>query len=380
MGQFRVNRLGALVVRLEEEMTAIQVRSSDTAMELPLKVQGGSAWYGADMQDSSEWLYQLTADDVAEIEAAAKPLAEAEADIAKITKDDFPLPIVGPKLGVIFDDVLNGRGFALLRGLPVERWSIRQSATAYYGIGAYLGHARSQNGKGHILGHVRDLGRDAVNDPTARIYQTRERQTFHTDSCDIVALLCLKTAKSGGASALVSSMTIYNEMLERRPDLLPHLFKPLCTDRRGEVPANQKPWHEIPVFNWHEGKLSALYARRYIESARRFPEVPALTEEETAALDLFDELANDPAIGMQMEFKPGDMQWVHNHTMLHDRTEFEDWAEPEKKRHLLRLWLAAPGARPLPEIYAQRFGSVEIGNRGGIIVPGAQLNAPLEPV
>ena len=154
-------------------MTAMQARSFDMAMELPPKVQGGSAWYGSEMQNSSEWLYQLTAVDIAEIKAAAKPLADAEADIAKITKDDFPLPTVGPKLGAIFDDVLNGRGFALLRGLPVERWSIRQSATAYYGIGAYLGHARSQNDKGHILGHVRDLGRDAVNDPTARIYQTR---------------------------------------------------------------------------------------------------------------------------------------------------------------------------------------------------------------
>ena len=361
-------------------MTAALAQVGEVAMDLPPKVEGASAWYGAQMQISTEWLYQLTAADIAEIETAVQPLAEAASDIAKITKADFPLPTVGPKLASVFDDVLNGRGFALLRGLPVEEWSTRQSATAYYGIGAHFGFARSQNSKGHVLGHVRDLGRDAVNDPTARIYQTRERQTFHTDSCDIVALLCLKTAKSGGASALVSSMTIYNEMLERRPDLLPHLFGALCTDRRGEVPAGQKPWHEIPVFSWHEGKLSALYARRYIESARRFPEVAPLTAEETAALDLFDELANDPAISMQMEFKPGDMQWVHNHTMLHDRTEFEDWPELENKRHLLRLWLAAPGARPLPEVYAERFGTIEIGNRGGIIVPGAQLNAPLEPV
>ncbi len=361
-------------------MTAVQAQIADLQTGLPPRVEGASAWYGAEMQNSTEWLYSLTPDEVAEIDAAARPLAQAEADIARITKADFPLPSLGPKLDAMFNDVLNGRGFALLRGLPVENWSTRQSATAYYGIGAHFGHARSQNGKGHVLGHVRDLGRDAVNDPTARIYQTSERQTFHTDSCDIVALLCLKTAKSGGASALVSSMTIYNEMLKRRPDLLPHLFKPLCTDRRGEVPAGQKPWHEIPVFNWYEDKLSALYARRYIESARRFPEVAPLTGDETAALDLFDELANDPAISMQMDFKPGDMQWVHNHTMLHDRTSFEDWPEPENKRHLLRLWLAAPGARPLPEVYAERFGSIEIGNRGGIIVPGAQLNAPLEPV
>ena len=181
-----------------------------------------------------------------------------------------------------------------------------------------------------MLGHVRDLGLNAEKDPTARVYQTHERQTYHTDSCDVVGLLCLKTAKSGGASALVSSMTIYNEMRKRRPDLLVGLFEPLHTDRRGEVPAGQKAWHDIPVYNWHEGRLSALYTRRYIESARRFPEVPALTARQVEALDLFDALAEDPAITLQMTFRPGDMQWVHNHTMLHDRTAFEDWPEPER--------------------------------------------------
>jgi hypothetical protein len=332
------------------------------------------------MTTRTDWLHTLSAGDIDEIAAAVRPLVAADKDIASITKADFPLPALGPRLLAIRDEVVGGRGFVLMRGLPVERWSMREAATAYFGIGSHFGNARSQNAKGHVLGHVRDLGRNAVSDPTARIYQTRERQTYHTDSCDVVGLLCLKTAKSGGASALVSSMTIYNEMLKRRPDLLALLFEPMHTDRRGEVPAGQKPWHDIPVFSWHEGYLSALYARRYIESARRFPEVPPLTPQQTDALDLFDALAEDPAINMQMTFRPGDMQWVHNHTMLHDRTAFEDWPEPERKRHLLRLWLAIPGARPLPPIYAQRFGSVDIGDRGGIVVPGTRHNAPLEAV
>ena len=153
-----------------------------------------------------------------------RPLAGRQADIARITKADFPLPTLAPKLAQICGELLHGRGFALLRGLPVERWSIREAATAYFGIGSHLGSARSQNAKGHVLGHVRDLGLNAEKDPTARVYQTRERQTYHTDSCDVVGLLCLKTAKSGGASALVSSMTIYNEMRKRRPDLLVELF------------------------------------------------------------------------------------------------------------------------------------------------------------
>jgi hypothetical protein len=348
--------------------------------DLPPPVEGPSVWYGPEMENRTDWVHTLSADDVAEIERAVRPLAEREADIARITKADFPLPKLAPKLARICDEVINGRGFALMRGLPVGRWSIRESATAYFGVGAHFGSARSQNAKGHVLGHVRDLGLNATKDPTARVYQTNERQTYHTDSCDIVGLLCLKTARSGGASALVSSMTVYNEMRKRRPDLLTLLFEPLHTDRRGEVPAGQKPWHDIPVYNWYEGRLSALYARRYIESARRFPEVPPLTPAQKEALDLFDALAEDPKINMQMTFQPGDMQWVHNHTMLHDRTAFEDWPEPERKRHLLRLWLAVPSARPLPKVYAERFGKVDIGDRGGIIVPGAALNAPLEAV
>ena len=156
-------------------------------------------------------------------------------------------------------------------------------------------------------------------------------------------LLCLKTAKSGGLSALVSSTTIFNEMRRRRPDLLKLLFQPVATDRRGEVPEGQKPYFQIPTFNWHKGFLTAIYQRQYINSAQRFADAPRLTPAHVEALDLFDSLANDPKLHMFMEFKPGDVQLVHNHTMLHDRTGFVDWPEPERRRHLLRLWLAASG-------------------------------------
>ncbi|WP_422009041.1 TauD/TfdA family dioxygenase [Reyranella sp.] len=346
--------------------------------ELPPEQTGAAAWYGPEIAKRDDWMMPLSAAEVAEVEAATRALVARDADIAVLKPQDFPLPTLGARLrSRVDDEVLNGRGFLLLRGLPVERWSIRESATAFFGLGAHLGSARSQNGKGHVLGHVQDLGLD-VNDPNVRIYQTHERQTYHTDSCDIVGLLCLKTAKSGGLSALVSSTTIFNEMRRRRPDLLKLLFQPIATDRRGEVPEGQKPFFEIPVFNWHQGYLTAIYQRQYIDSAQRFPEAPRLTPELIEALDLFDSLANDPALNTFMEFKPGDVQLVHNHTMLHDRTGFEDWPEPERRRHLLRLWLAAEGARPLPEIFAQRYGQVTIGDRGGIIVRGTRLQAPLQ--
>ena len=347
-------------------------------LKLPEMIDGVQAWYGSEMSLTDEWIHTVSKNEIEEINEALVTVEKK--DIASLTREDFPLSELAEKLRLITGEVIYGRGFALLRGLPVDRWSIKQAATAYFGIGTHLGAARSQNGKGHVLGHVRDLGRDAVNDTNARIYQTRERQLFHTDSCDVVALLCLKTAKAGGASALVSSMTIYNEMYRSRPDLLRLLFEPFATDRRGEVPEGKKPFFEIPVFNFYKGHLSVIYARRYINSAQRFDEVPVIEGQRLEALDLFDSLANDRKLNLEMNFQPGDIQFVHNHTMLHDRTDYVDWEEEEKKRHLLRLWLAIPGARPLPEIYKERYGTIEIGDRGGIIVPGSDLNAPLTPV
>jgi hypothetical protein len=177
---------------------------------------------------------------------------------------------------------------------------------------------------------------------------------------------------------LVSSVTIFNEIRRRRPDLLTCLFEPIETDRRGEVPEGQKPYFNIPVFNWYAGLLSTIYQRQYIESARRFAEVPPLTSQQIEALDLFDSLANDPALHLLMEFRPGDVQLVHNHTLLHDRTAFDDWPEAARKRHLLRLWLAPAEARPLPPVFAERYGSITPGDRGGVIVKGTEPTAPID--
>jgi hypothetical protein len=353
------------------------IHSLPTDTNLPPEIGDASAWYGPGLKESTEWIERLSEAEIAEVEIASSVLAKSSRDLASINTADFPLPTLGPRLHFLLQDVLNGRGFVLIRALPVERWSKREAAIAFLGIGVHLGNLRMQNAAGHLLGHVKDLGRSST-DPHARIYQTRERQTHHTDSCDVVGLLCLRAAKSGGLSNLVSSTTIFNEMRRRRPALLSVLLDRIETDRRGEVPEGGKPYFSIPVFNWHDGLLSAIYQRQYIESARRFPGVAALTPLQIAALDLFDELANDPALNFTMELEPGDIQLVHNHTILHDRTAFEDFPEPERKRHLLRLWLAPPSARPLPEIYAERFGAVKPGERGGVAVAGATPVIPFD--
>ena len=322
-------------------------------MTSPPEIKDRSAWYGHDLANCDDWIEHLSAAEIAEVE------------------QNRALPTLAPRLQQILDEVLNGRGFALIKGLPIERWTKREAAVAFLIIGAQLGNLRMQNADGHLLGHVRDLGRSS-DDPNTRIYQTRERQTHHTDSCDVVGLMCLRTAKSGGLSNLVSSTTIFNEMRRHRPDLLRVLMDPIETDRRGEVPEGGKPYFNIPVFNYHDGLVSAIYQRQYIESARRFPGVPPLTPLQIEALDLLDELANDPKLNLMMELQPGDIQLVHNHTILHDRTAFEDYPEPDRKRHLLRLWLAPVNARPLPEVFAERYGSLTPGDRGGVVVPGAK--------
>ncbi len=344
--------------------------------ELPQEIPGPSAWYGPDLAARGDWIEPLSETEIAEIDAASQRLASAEIDIPSIRRADFPLPTLGPRLRRILEEVLNGRGFVLLRRLPVERWSRRQAATAFFGLGAHLGNARTQNAQGHVLGHVQDLGWSS-SDPNVRIYQTPERQGYHTDSCDIVGLLCLQPAKAGGLSSLVSSVTIFNEMRRRRPGLLPCLFEPIETDRRGEVPEGHKPYFQIPVFNWYAGLLSAIYQRKYIDSARRFVGTP-LTPQQQEALDLFDALADDPRLYLSMEFLPGDVQFVHNHTLLHDRTAFEDWPQPERKRHLLRLWLAPSEARPLPPVFAERYGTITPGDRGGVMVQATSQIAPLD--
>jgi hypothetical protein len=347
------------------------------AATLPPEIHDGSVWYGPEVGGRGEWIEWLSETEIREVESAVEQLRESRRDFATITGIDVPLPTLGPRLQRVLHEVMNGRGFVLIKGLPVERWPTREAAIAFLVIGVQLGNLRMQNAEGHLLGHVRDLGRSS-SDPNTRIYQTRERQTHHTDSCDVVGLMCLRTAKSGGLSSLVSSTTIFNEMRRRRPDLLSVLMQPIETDRRGEVPEGSKPYFNIPVFNYHDGLVSAIYQRQYIESARRFPGVPPLTPLQIEALDLLDKLANDPKLNLMMELEPGDIQLVHNHTILHDRTAFEDYPEPERKRHLLRLWLAPPRARPLPEVYAERFGSTTPGDRGGVVVTGAQPTIPFD--
>jgi len=343
---------------------------------LPPLQTGKTVWYGPEMESREEdWIIHLSGTEIMELEAATNKFITKETPVALMKQAQFPLPTLGLKLKTLHEKLINGIGFFIIRGLSIEKYNEQEAATIFYGIGSHIGNARSQNAMGHVLGHVRNMGVDS-SDPKVRLYQTNERQSFHTDSCDVVGLLCLQPAKKGGLSLLVSADTVFNEMRKKRPDLLQLLLEPIATDCRGEVAEGMAPYLLIPVFSYYKNRITPFYQRQYIESAQRFPDAPRLTPKHIEALNLFDELCNSVDLNMSMMLEKGDMQFVYNHAMLHDRTGFTDWAEVENRRHLARLWLSVPGDRPLPEIFADRFGSVEIGNRGGIMVPGTKLCVP----
>ena len=336
-------------------------------------------WTGSDLAASDDWQYELTAGEIAELDDAVAGVEARSLQIKDITPADFPLPKLNAKLARLKEQLMEGRGLAVLRGVPVDRYTIDQTAKAYWGIGLRVGEPVSQNHNGHLLGHVYDLvGPSREGNPAYRAYHTSADLGYHSDSCDVVALLCLRKAKSGGLSKVVSTVAVYNEILRRRPDLAAELVKPWYIDRREEIPPGKKPWFQMPVFCFAEGYFSTNWHNYYVRTAQRFEELPRFTDAQVEALDMLDVVAEE--LRYDMAFEPGDIQFLHNHVTAHGRTIYQDWPEPDRKRHLLRLWLATPGGRPLVKNILERYVGLKPGQRpAGIIVEGMELSTPLTP-
>jgi hypothetical protein len=324
------------------------------------------AWTGPEIQQDTAWTCRLDAADIEEIDAALEQLKRSGARIP-FPSESFPLPQLRKKLDTILDEIENGRGFKLIRGIPRERYSDSDCELIYWGITSYFGVPVSQNARGHLLGHVRDEGR-VISDPNARAYQTNQRMDFHTDMLpiDVLGLFCLRTAKSGGASKLTSALAIHNVLREERPDLLDVLYCPFHLDWRGEEPEGEKPWFSIPMFSQYQGRItSRICSLVYYESAARFGEQYRPTPLQREALLAVQDIANRPELMLTMDFQEGDIQLINNHTMMHAREAYEDYPEPDRQRHLLRMWIAVPDGkrRPLAESLTERYRWVQ---RGGI--------------
>ena len=341
-----------------------QVRQPARLME---PVVDRAAWRSEDVTASQAGVFHWTKDELAEIDGAVAAYQATGRDLIEIDRFNFPLPQTSATLADISRELKDGVGFTLVHGLDINRYDRRQQAIAYLGLGSYIGKPVSQNRKGHILGHVKDLGHD-YNDPQYRAYHSGNELDFHSDSCNVVGLLCLQHAKKGGLSRITSGVQIYNEMLARRPDLVEALAHDIYRDRRGEIPEGMERTWKVPVFSFKDDYLTVNGGGKYAISAQRFPEVPKFTKAQKEGYDMFAELC----IELQhfQEFHPGDIQFLNNHVIQHSRTEFDDWDEDDKKRHLLRLWLEVPGIRRIHDGFNNRIN--------GILVAGTELTVPLE--
>ncbi len=303
----------------------------------PLNVP--AAWHGDDMRRRNDWQHSLTPVEVAEVRAA---LANAEATgkaMGAMTKADLPLPTLAARIAEWRREIRHGRGFVLIRGIPVQEWSEQQAAVFYWCFGHHFGIPGAQNPQGDLLGHVRDqrTGEDV------RLYRTDKAIAVHCDAADFVGLLCLQPARSGGLSRIASSVSVFNELLARKPQLVPRLFEPLYFDTKGEGGIQAFP---IAPCRYADGELRTFWQSDYYRTAARHKHVPALTATEQELLDTYDGIAGEPAFHLDMDLQPGDIQLISNHTILHARTAYEDWPEPERRRHLLRLWISLPEKRP----------------------------------
>ncbi|KON88812.1 hypothetical protein AF332_19735 [Sporosarcina globispora] len=329
------------------------------------KIQGPPAWKGTDLANDDSWIYYLSEKAIATLENALSHVQQKGLKAPDFTKEDFPIPDLFKEIEYFVEELENGRGFLLIRGLPLERYTDEEASIIYWGLGLHMGIPVSQNANGDLLGHVIDKGLSLENS-NVRGYQTKLHLPFHADGSDVVGLLSLRKGKTGGYSSIVSSMAVYNEILEKYPEYLGILSRPFFFDRRGEEGPGESPVFTSPIFNYFDGKLSCRYVRLFIESAQEKTGIQ-LSKVEVEALDLLDSLLHDENMHFNMMLEPGDMQFVNNYVVLHSRTQYEDYAEPERKRHLLRLWLTMPNGREISPDFAM-FIDENTGKpgRGGI--------------
>lgn len=326
-------------------------------------------WTAADLGPVEGWSYRLTERDIDELTNAVATVRRKGVALTDIDSDSFPLRGFARVLHDVYRELTDGRGMVMMRGFPIDRFDREASAIAYLGLGCYLGNRMSQNNEGHILGHVKDLGGN-YHDPKTRGYMTNAEMLFHSDGCDYVGLLCLNSSRSGGESRVASSVAVYNRMLERRPDLVKLLCEDYYRSRASDVGGGERPWYTQPIFSFTAGYFSATGAGIAIDKAQGLSGVPAMTAAQKEAIDVYRATVEECAV--DIEFKPGDIQFLNNFVTLHTRREYQDWPETARKRHLLRLWLSDPYGRPIPK--EQRVGRAG----SGIQIAGVPLIAPLD--
>ena len=319
---------------------------------------GPGVWRGPDLTPA-DYLYELNDEELTELARLRAELVARGVGLGAVDPESTPVPALADTISEWLDRLENGIGFVVIRGLDLAGWSEREAGLVYYALGRQMGVPVKQNARGHLLGHVRDTGKDIFTDPSTRGYEVRIALPFHTDtSTDLLALLCFRTAREGGESGLAPLRTIYNEVLTRRPDLIDTYYERFNFDCRDEEHPDGGPYYtRVLASVGADGLLSLRHNSGYARSAaRRFEECPELTPQQHELLTLIDQLAADPDIHARLRLEEGDILLVDNYSVAHSRREFEDWEEDDRKRHLMRLWLVLHDGRPLAADFDNRAG------------------------
>jgi len=341
-------------------------------------VINASTWDGADINDAAAWRFELSVAEIDEIDAALERLSAAEAYWRDMTVENFPVPVLAKTLSAISEELERGCGMARLSGLPAERYGEADLRRLWWGIGLHLGTPVFQDFQGQLMRDITDLREDTdtryghhLTDRSGENFTSSKARTlsngalrYHTDRCDVVALLCVHAAETGGVNHISSIAAIHNVILERRPDLLEKLYAPLARSRLGEEAGGENEVYNLPVFGRVGDVLTSHYSRTYVEAAQEMAGVAPLSEAGWAALDLLAEVADE--VAAEMVLAPGEMQFLNNHAVYHARTAYTD-PENGPRRTLYRLWLSMPNSRPLPDDHAVLWRHVTAGAvRGGI--------------
>ncbi|WP_205752278.1 TauD/TfdA family dioxygenase [Cryptosporangium phraense] len=335
-------------------------------------VEGPSAWRGDVLVDSPEWIYHLSDAELVELEEVGRRFVADDPDLRTVTAADYPIPACARLNEVSARQLDSGLGMLLVRGLRTAEYGDALAGAIFYVLGLHLGQPIGQNQHGDLVDHVIATSTKTMTDDGALPSRVRDRLPFHSDSSDVVGLLCLRGAKEGGASSIVSASTIYNEILRRRPELAHLLFEPFHWDWRRQDPDSPEMTFTSPVISYVDGVFSTYTGMAMIFSAQQYEGVPRLTDDQVEVLRLFDEITQEPGLALDMHFQPGDVQWLLNYTVMHSRTGFVDYPEPSRRRHLLRLWLRRDVGRPL----VPKFGKhvVELGESKGPVHPGGRFH------
>ena len=340
---------------------------------------GPSVWLGSQMVNSKTWLRELDDRVLEEIDIALQAVKQRGLCWDQVRREDFATPAIVALMEDVAEELENGSGIVKLRTLPVERYGDAELRQIYFGLGSVLGRPVFQNPRGELMRDIRDEGGDLGKrygqietkdgkGPFLSSYArtlSNGRLRFHTDRTDVVGLLCVRQAASGGISKLVSTGAIHNALLKRRPDILETLFGDFWRSRLGEESDNAEAVYPLPIFGLREGKLTSHYSLTYIEAAQMVPQVPKLTPLQKEAIDLL--MATAEELCFEMVLEPGDIQFINSHITYHGRTEFTDDPAQRKDRLLLRLWLSMPNCRALPAGHEVLWRKIEAGEeRGGI--------------